>query len=170
MRLAGAGLSVTHITEPWNDPDDEYRALVDLFVPAAQAQYDHMVDRWTSLDAKAFGFLAIVAAVIGGLAATHESIHQAWWGAAAGSAIAGGFFIGALWPRDLVLGPDLVDFHDEARVAEPLTAAREMLDQLASATENAEEGYDSKSWFFQVGLAVLAVSLAGSLLVVLFHP
>src|SRR6266496_3961823 len=40
------------ITEPWDDADAEREVLVDLIVPAAQAQYEHALQRWSALDAK----------------------------------------------------------------------------------------------------------------------
>lgn len=161
---------MAEITEPWADPDDEYQALVDLVVPAAQSQYDHAVHGWASLDAKAFGFLALVAAVIGGLLTFHESINRAWWGVAVGFTAAGGCFLGSLWPREYELGPDLIDFHDEARLGTPLDAAREMLEQLTSAEESVEEKYADKSRWFTRGLALFAVSVVACIPVLAFRP
>lgn len=161
---------MAEITEPWDDADEEYQTLVDLVVPAAQSQFDHATHGWASLDAKALGFVALVAAVIGGLLAFHESIHRAWWGAAIGFAVAGGCFVGSLWPRNYELGPDLIDFHDEARLATPLDAAREMLEQLASAAESVEERYEDKSRWFRRGLALFAVSVVACIPVLAFRP
>jgi hypothetical protein len=161
---------VAGLTEPWKDPDAEYEVLVDLVVPAAQANYDHSRNKWSSLDAKTFGFLAIVAAVIGGLAAAHDGIHPAWWAPATGCAVAAVFFIRSISPRDLDLGPDVIDFHDEMRGKGSLEAARAMVESLTDATENVEDGYSEKGWNFSVGLALLSISLIGCLPVVLFRP
>jgi hypothetical protein len=159
---------VAKLTEPWDDPEAEHRALVEFVLPLARAGYDLAIHRWTSLDAKAFGFLAVVAAVIGGLAAVHDAIHPAWWGPAAGSAVAGFFFIRALWLRDISLGPDVIDVHDETRVMSPTNAARAVVESLLAATQNVEDGYDDKSWNFNVGLAIMSVSFLGALPVVVF--
>lgn len=161
---------MARVTKPWNDADAEYRVLVDFVLPEAQAQYGHAVNRWAGVDAKAFGFLAIVAATIGGLAATHQALHRAWWAAATGCAVAGACFIVSLLPRDLYLGPDLIDLHDETRAGTALDAARAMLDQLTLATERVEEGFSDKARYYSIGLAILAVSLLGCLPVVLFRP
>ena len=45
-----------------------------------------------------------------------------------------------------------------------------MVESLTDATESLDGGYDEKAFYFQVGLAILSVSLAGCILVVLFHP
>lgn len=88
---------------------------MDLVLPAAQSQYDHALHRWSALDAKAFGLLALVAAIIGGLATFRGGIHHLWWAPAVGCAVAGVFFVRTVWRRSLILGPDLIDFHDEMR-------------------------------------------------------
>jgi hypothetical protein len=84
---------------------------MDLVLPAAQSQYDHALHRWSALDAKAFGLLALVAAIIGGLA----TFTIFWWAPAVGCAVAGVFFVRTVWRRSLILGPDLIDFHDKMR-------------------------------------------------------
>ena len=164
------GSEMPELTVPWDDPDHEREVLVSLLLPQAQAAFDFAVHRWTSLEAKTFGFLALVAAVIGGLAAAHDAIHPAWWAPAAGCALAGVFFIRTIWPRDILIGPDVVDFHDEARALTKVEAARALVESLTDATESIEEGYDEKTRSFQLGLAILLVSLIGALPVVIFGP
>jgi hypothetical protein len=158
------------LTEPWADPEAERVVLVDLVVPAAQAQYDQALHRWSALDAKAFGLIAVVVAVVGGLAAAHTEIHRAWWAPAAGCAVAGVFFVRTISRRDLFVGPDVIDFHDEMRAKSPLDAARTMVEVITDVTEQVEEGYDDKGWNFEIGLAVLSVSLIGCLPILLFRP
>lgn len=158
------------LTVPWDDPDREHDVLVTLLLPQAQAAFDFAVHRWASLEAKTFGFLALVAAVIGGLSAAHEVVHEAWWAPAVGCAVAAGFFIRTIWPRDILIGPDVIDFHDEARVLTKLQAARALVESLTDATENIEQGYNDKTRSFQVGLAILSVSLVAALPVVVFGP
>lgn len=164
------GRVVPELTVPWDDPDEENEVLVTLLLPQARAAFDFAVHRWTSLEAKTFGFLALVAAVIGGLSAAHAVVHEAWWAPAAGCAVAAVFFIRTIWPRDILIGPDVIDFHDEARALTKLQAVRAMIESLTDATENIEEGYDDKTRSFQVGLAILSVSLVAALPVVVFGP
>jgi hypothetical protein len=161
---------VPELTVPWDDPDHEREVLVSLLLPQAQSAFDFAVHRWSSLEAKTFGLLAIVAAVIGGLAAAHDAIHPEWWAPAAGCAVAAAFFIRTIWPRDILIGPDVVDFHDEARALTKLEAARALVESLTDATENIEEGYDDKTRSFQAGLAILLVSLIAALPVVILGP
>lgn len=158
------------LTEPWDDPETERQVLVDLIVPAAHAQFDQALNRWSALDAKAFGLLGVIVAVIGGLAAVHDSVSAAWWAPAAGAAVAGTFFVHTIWQREVIFGPDLIDFHDEMRAEGALQAARLMVVSLSDATESVEEGYVDKAWSFQVGLATLAISLLGCLPVLLIRP
>jgi hypothetical protein len=164
------GSGVPELTVPWDDPDDEREVLVSLLLPQAQAAFDFAVHRWSSLEAKTFGLLAIVAAVIGGLAAAHDAIHPEWWAPAAGCAVAAAFFIRTIWPRDILIGPDVIDFHDEARALTKLEAARVLVESLTDATENMDEGYDDKTRSFQAGLAILLVSLIAALPVVILGP
>jgi hypothetical protein len=164
------GSGVPELTVPWDDPDHEREVLVSLLLPQAQSALDFAVHRWSSLEAKTFGLLAIVAAVIGGLAAAHDAIHPEWWAPAAGCAVAAAFFIRTIWPRDILIGPDVVDFHDEARALTKLEAARALVESLTDATENIEEGYDDKTRSFQAGLAILLVSLIAALPVVILGP
>jgi hypothetical protein len=157
------------LTEPWGKPDDEREVLVQLVVPSAQAQYDQALHRWTSLDAKAFGLLGLVAAVIAGLATFRDEVQHLWWAPAVGFAVAGVFFIRTIWQRPLIFGPDLIDFHDEMRSNDVLVAARAMVESLTDATDSVEEGYREKGRNFEVGLAILVVSVVGSLPVLLFR-
>ena len=158
------------LTEIWSDPNAERDVLIDLVMPAAQAQYDEASNRWNSLDAKAFGLIAVAAAVIAGLAATHEELHDSWWGPATGCVAAGVFLVFAIWPREFYVGAEIVDFHDEMRSESPLEAARVMVESITDATESLEQGYAQKASNFQIGLALLSVAVAGCVPVVLFHP
>jgi hypothetical protein len=158
------------LTEPWDDPEAEREVLVDLIVPAAHAQYDQALHRWSALDAKAFGLLALVIAIIGGLAAVHDTVNPAWWAPAAGAAVAGGFFVHTIWQREVILGPDLIDYHDEMRAKDTLEAARLMVVSLSDATEDVDDGYADKAWSFQIGLAILSISLVGCLPILLLRP
>lgn len=158
------------LTEPWDDPDAEREVLVDLLVPAAQAQHDQALNRWSALDAKAFNLLALVTAIIAGLATFHEEIHHLWWAGALGFAAAGGFFVRTVWPRPIIFGPDLTDFHDEMRAHEPFIAARTMVESLTDAADSLDEGYADKGWNFQAGLLILVLSLLGSVPVLWFRP
>lgn len=154
----------------WDDSEAEYQVLIELVVPLAQADYERAVHDWSALDAKAFGFLAVGAAVIAGLATTHEGLNSRWWLPAIGCAVSGGFLIAATWLRELDLGPDPIDFHDEVRYAGAVGAAREMVEALTTATENVDEGYGVKRSYFSVGLVLLIVSLLGCLPIVVFRP
>ena len=169
MRFSGTA-PMGEITEPWDDADAEREVLVNLIVPAAQAQYEHALQRWSALDAKAFGPIGLVVAVIGGLAAVHNAVNSAWWMPAVGCVIAGCFFVRTIWQREFIFGPDLLDFHDEMRTQPPLGAARLMLVSLSDATDSVELGYDDKAWNFEVGLAILSISLIGCLPILLFRP
>lgn len=97
--------------EHWDDAEGEYQVLSGLLVPAAQARFDRAVSDWDALDTKAMGFLALDAALIAGLVATHESIHELWWLPALGGTVAAAFFIGlAVLSLSLVACVPLVIF------------------------------------------------------------
>jgi hypothetical protein len=56
------------------------------------------------------------------------------------------------------------------RHGDPLLAVRTMVELVMQATDSTDEGYADKGWNFEVGLAILTVSLAGCLPIVLFRP
>jgi hypothetical protein len=161
---------VRELGPPWDDPDAEYEVVTDLLMPAAQARVERAMQDWDVLDTKALGVLAIDAAAIAGLVAVHESIHSLWWIAVLGFLTAGAIFIGSIWPREVEVGVDLVDFHNEMREANPLHAAREFFTDLSSSADDAEKQMRGKVGLFLFGLAVFAASLVICLPIVLFRP
>jgi hypothetical protein len=121
---------MSELTERWTDADSEYEVLVNLLIPAAQARLDRTHDDWDAMSSQAHGFLALDAAVIAGLVAAHDLIHRLWWLPTAGLIGAGVLFIASVWPREVALGPDLIDFHDEMREDSTLDALAGCLSAL----------------------------------------
>src|SRR5207247_4733696 len=70
--------------------------------------------------------------------------------------------IGAIWPRSIDLGADLVDFHQRMRLASRLQSAREMLLDTLEATATNDAAIASKTRLY-LGLAVFVVALIGCL-------
>ncbi len=158
------------IGEPWANAEYEYIVLRDLAVPEARERFYSVMNEWTALDTKALGILAVDAAAIGVLATVHSSVNHLWWLPAAGFSVAGALLIGVVWVRGIALGPDLLDFHHKMRNDPPLHAAREMLNDLVTATDENDSTVNGKTSLFWWALASLAVSLIGCLPITLFRP
>lgn len=114
--------------------------------------------------------VALNAAIVAGLVAVHDTINELWWLPAAGAVIAGALMVASVWPRTLDLGADLVDLHDKMREKPRLNAARSMFNAVSQSADRADAILSGKTFLFRLGLVALALSLLGSLPVVLFRP
>jgi hypothetical protein len=158
------------IAEPWNDPRAEYEVLSAMLVPAAQQRYVTGLQDWDAIDTKALGVLAAAVAALAALAAFHHGINRLWWLPALGLFCSCVLFVLVIRPYRVTFAPDLLDLHDQMRDEGQLEAARELLDDLTYAADGNEEPLRLKVKLFRYGLVLMAVSLLGSLPIVLLRP
>lgn len=158
------------IAAPWDDEEDEYRALTDLLVPVAQQRLVTGLQDWDAIDTKALGVLAAAVAALATLAAFHHTINRLWWIPAIGLVVSSGFFCAVIWPYDVEQAPDLFDLHDKMRTEGSFGAARELLNDLTKAADTNDGPLGLKVRLFGYGLVVLAVSLVGCLPILLIRP
>jgi hypothetical protein len=125
---------------------------------------------WAALDTKALGVLAVDAGAIALLITVHQDINRLWWLPSVVLAAAGVLLIAAIWPREFVFGPDLLEFHDEMRRGSPLEAAREMLDEFVAASRQNDDRLNMKTTLFWWSLGILIVGLLGCLPIALLRP
>ena len=58
VRLPAVNDRLEEIAEPWPAPEEEYRALADLIVAAAQQRLVVGLQDWDAIDTKALGVLS----------------------------------------------------------------------------------------------------------------
>ncbi len=138
--------------------------------PQLQQRFERTMSDWDALDSKALGLIGVAAAIIGGLAAVHVAISRLWWLPCVVCAIAAVLFAAAMWPRDVDLGPNLVEAHDEMHARPAPASARLMFDGVTSASDANDRTYNRKAIWYQFGIAVLAAAVIGAIPVVVFRP
>ena len=79
----------------------EQSEAVRLIVERAQARLDAQLRDNDALDVTSLGLLAVDAAVLAVLIATHDALNNLWAIRAATLVAAGFFFLGAVWRREL---------------------------------------------------------------------
>jgi hypothetical protein len=157
------------IADPWPAPEEEYRALADLIVPAAQQRLVVGLQDWDAIDTKALGVLA-TAVALAALAALHHTLNALWWLPAVGLGIACLLLAAVIWPYDVESAPDLLELHDEMRNDGALRTARELLSDLTAAADGNDSPLDRKITLFGYALIVLGVSLAACLPILIIRP
>jgi hypothetical protein len=158
------------IAQRWDDPGEEYQALADLIVPAAQQRFAIGLQDWDAIDTKALGVLAAAVAALTALAAFHHAVNHLWWIPAIGLGVSCGLFAAVIWPYNAEQAPDLLDLHDKMREDGALATARELLNDLTKAADSNDEPLALKMRLFGYALIVLALSLAGCLPIVILRP
>jgi hypothetical protein len=161
---------MSQLGEEWPDADAEYRTISEILLPELQRRFERTMADWDALDSKALGLIAVAAAVIGGLAAAHHSINHLWAIPAGGCAVSGALLVGAVWPRVVDGGPDLIEIHDKMRARGPLESARLMFDALMDANTQNEDVYGGKASWYEAGIALLALSIAATIPALIFRP
>lgn len=158
------------IAEPWAEPDEEYAALADVIVPAAQQRLAQTFQDWDAIDTKALGVLAAGVAALAALAAFHHTINRFWWIPAIGFLVACGLFAAVVWPVTAEQPPDLLDLHDKMRAEGALGAARELLNDLTKAADVNDQPLNRKMRLFGWGLIALALGVVASFPIVFLRP
>jgi hypothetical protein len=148
------------------------QARVELLVQHAEDRLQRQLAEGDAIDAKALGTLALSAAAIALLVATHDTINRLWWIPVIGLAVASGFLLWAIRPRRFDVGPDLEWLYNawEAAKVSAADASRDMLAELLASVENNQGPTRSKEVCLKLGLLVLIVSLLGSIPIALIRP
>jgi hypothetical protein len=141
---------------------NEQADAVRLIVDRAQARLDAQLRDNDALDVKALGLLAVDAAVLGVLIATHDSLNHLWAIPAATLIAAGFFFLGAVWRREFDSGPNWREFYEE-HAWEPIEdIARHMLSDLLTAIEWNDAHGRSKGLLYDIAFRAGALGLLGA--------
>jgi hypothetical protein len=156
----------------WTDPDAEYRTLVDLLFPFVLAQFEGGLRDWDAADAKAVGLLAADGALLALLVAVHDVLNALWWLPALACVGAGCVLVASLALRVSNEGPYADDVHASLGVseAEPLGAARKMVELLLAARRENEHATDVKLNLIQIAFVALAAAIVGSVPIALIRP
>ena len=148
------------------------QANLDLLVQSAQTRVERQLSDADATDAKALGLLALGAAAIALLVATHDTINRFWWLPVIGFSVASALFLLAARPREFDVGPDLTWLYDRWTAARTSAAdaARQMLSECLSSLGNNYALSVRKGLYVRLGLIALVLSALGSIPVALIRP
>jgi hypothetical protein len=151
---------------------DDEQANLDLLVQSAQERLQRQLSDADATDTKALGLLALGAAAIALLVATHDAINRFWWIPVIGFGLASAFLVLAARPREFDVGPDLAWLYDRWTTAQvsAADAARQMLSELLASLGNNYSLSIRKGLYVKLGLVALVISSLGSIPVALLRP
>lgn len=130
----------------------------------AQARIELLSQQIDGDDAKSLGFIAADLAAIGLILLLRSDLHGLWWVAAIGFLLSVSLLVGAAWPREFGLGPDLAEFYQEWGGGRALQANEKLLAVLFRTIEKDETVIRVKEPWAHWGRLALAPTLVITIL------